>query len=62
MSSTFVKGTSGKMDAEKIERPTKKIPYGNGKIYFSRRAERKFYFILTVLMLLLGLLAKIGWV
>jgi hypothetical protein len=34
--------------------------YRNGKIYFSKEAERRFYFILTILMLILGLLAKAG--
>jgi len=36
------------------------IQYRDGKIYFSKEAERKFYFFLTILMLLLGLLAKAG--
>jgi len=48
------------MDSEEMERPPKLIQYRNGKIYFSRQGERKFYFYLTVLMLLLGLLAKAG--
>ena len=38
----------------------KMIQYKNGKIYFSKETERAFYFILTILMLLLGLLAKAG--
>jgi hypothetical protein len=38
----------------------KVIQYKNGKIYFSRETERKFFFILTVIMLLLGLFAKVG--
>ena len=38
----------------------KMIKYKNGKIYFSKETERAFYFILTILMLLLGLLAKAG--
>ena len=38
----------------------KGILYKNGKMYFTREMERKFYFILTILMLLLGLLAKTG--
>lgn len=45
--------------AEK-DRPKKLIQYKDGKIYFNREMERKFYFILTILMLLLGLLAKVG--
>ena len=38
----------------------KVIRYKNGKMYFSRETERKFFFILTVIMLLLGLFAKVG--
>ncbi len=40
--------------------PKKVVQYQDGKIFFSRETERKFYFILTILMLLLGLLAKAG--
>jgi hypothetical protein len=40
--------------------PQKRFQYKNGKIFFSREMERKFYFILTILMLLVGLLAKVG--
>jgi len=32
----------------------------NGRIYFSRAAERKFFFALTVIMLLLGALYRLG--
>jgi hypothetical protein len=31
-----------------------------GRIYFSRDAERKFFFSLTVVMLLLAILFKLG--
>ena len=48
------------MGSKEMERSPKKIQYRNGKFYFSRRAERKFYFMLTLLMLVLGLLAKAG--
>ena len=48
------------MDSKEMERSPKKIQYRDGKFYFSRRAERKFYFILTLLMMVLGLLAKTG--
>ena len=34
------------------------LRYDNGKIYFSKETERKFYFILTVIILLAGILAK----
>jgi hypothetical protein len=38
----------------------KKLRIENGRIYFSRAAERKFFFSLTVIMLLLGILFKLG--
>ncbi len=38
----------------------KGVQYKNGKIYFSKETERKFFFILTVIMLLVGFFAKIG--
>jgi hypothetical protein len=34
--------------------------FENGKIYFSRRAEQRFFFALTVIMLLAGILYKFG--
>ena len=48
------------MGLEEKDRPKKTIQYKNGKIYFSREMERKFFFILTVIMLLLGIFAKAG--
>ncbi|UCF95781.1 MAG: hypothetical protein JSW39_07400 [Desulfobacterales bacterium] len=38
----------------------KKLRLENGRIYFSRAAERKFFFSLTVIMLLLGVLFRLG--
>jgi hypothetical protein len=38
----------------------KKLRIEDGRIYFSRTAERKFFFCLTVIMLLLGVLFKLG--
>ena len=38
----------------------KKLYIKDGRIYFSRAAERKFFFGLTVIMLLLGMLFKLG--
>ena len=32
----------------------------NGKVYFSRDAERKFYFTLSLMIFLTGLLYKLG--
>ena len=34
--------------------------FENGKIYFSRTAEQRFFFALTVIMLLAGILYKFG--
>lgn len=48
------------MGLEEKDRPKKMIQSKRGKTYFSRETERTFYFILTILMLLLGLLAKAG--
>ena len=41
-------------------RSKKKGRFEDGRLYFSRAAERKFFFSLTVVMLLLGLLFKLG--
>ena len=41
-------------------RRQKKWCIGDGRMYFSRAAERKFFFSLTVVMLLLGVLFKLG--
>ena len=38
----------------------RKLRVEKGRIYFSRAAERKFFFSLTVIMLLLGALFKLG--
>jgi hypothetical protein len=44
-----------------MELPNKKKWWTeNGRIYFSRVLERKFFFSLTVIMLLLGALFKLG--
>ncbi len=32
----------------------------SGRIYFSRSAERRFYFIMTLIMLVAGTLFKLG--
>ena len=45
---------------EKTAGTGKEIVYRWGRVYFSRETERKFFFILTMVMLLLGLLAKAG--
>jgi hypothetical protein len=35
--------------------------YRNGKIYFSKNTERNFFFVMTALMLVLGILAKMDF-
>ena len=32
----------------------------NGRLYFSQKTERKFFFVLTLMMLLSGILLKAG--
>ena len=38
----------------------KKLHHENGRTYFSRESERRLFFILTVMMLVAGILTKIG--
>ncbi|WP_155887692.1 hypothetical protein [Paucidesulfovibrio longus] len=42
------------MSTEAKPERVKRLHYENGRIYFSRQTERAFFFVLTVLMLLLG--------
>ena len=37
-----------------------RLHFREGKIYFSRQTERKFFFALTVVMLIVGLCFKLG--
>ena len=43
-----------------IEASDSRIRARRGRIYFSRETERKFFFGATVLMLLAGILFKVG--
>jgi len=43
-----------KIDSEKG------VVHANGVTFFDRKTERKFFFVLTLIMLLLGVLAKLG--
>ncbi len=36
------------------------LHYRNGRLYFSKDTERKFFFVLTVMMLLAGAGFKLG--
>jgi len=38
----------------------KAVVHTNGVTFFDRKAERKFFFVLTLIMLLLGVFAKLG--
>ena len=48
----------GRQNQEEIAETGMEIMYRRGKIYFSAKMERKVFFILTIVMLLLGLLVK----
>jgi hypothetical protein len=48
------------IEDRKESRGKKKRRFEDGRLYFSRAAERKFFFSLTVIMLLMGLLFKLG--
>jgi hypothetical protein len=47
-------------DQEKIIEPKKGLFHANGVTYFDRKTERKVFFVITLIMLLLGVLAKLG--
>jgi len=46
--------------AENNLKENKPLIFENGKIYFSKETERKFYFLLTLIMLIAGILYKVG--
>ncbi len=51
------------MDMEKKRTeadPEKDYQFEEGTLFFTRKAERKFFFLLTVIMLLSGILVKTG--
>jgi hypothetical protein len=50
----------GSLNREETAGTGREIVYRWGRIYFSDKLERKVFFILTMVMLLLGLLAKAG--
>lgn len=45
---------------KKVIDPKKGLFHAKGITYFGRKTERKFYFVLTLIMLLLGIFAKLG--
>lgn len=50
------------MDSHQLEVDQKigRLRLSGGKTYFSRQGERRFYFFLTIIMLLAGIGYKIG--
>ena len=40
--------------------PKKGLLHAKGITYFDRKTERKFFFVVTLIMLLLGIFAKLG--
>ncbi len=38
----------------------KSICYKDGRFYFTKQAERSFFFVLTIIMLVVGVFYKIG--
>ena len=60
VSSNQRKKNMGNLNREETAGTGREIGCRRGKIYFSAKLERKIFFILTIVMLLLGLLAKAG--
>ena len=38
---------------------SKKIRLENGKLFFSKETERKFFFFMTIIMLIMGVFVKL---
>ena len=45
---------------DNIGRGEKALYHKDGKTYFSKKTERNFYFVLTLIMMMLGILTKAG--
>lgn len=43
-----------------VENKKKSICYRNGRFYFTKQAERSFFFVLTIIMLVAGIFYKTG--
>jgi hypothetical protein len=44
------------------QKPRKRFQRVGSRIYFGRDTERQLFFILTAVMLICGILAKMGWI
>lgn len=49
-----------KIDDEKAVNQKKTLIHSKGVTYFSKKTERTFFFILTIIMLIWGVIAKFG--
>lgn len=47
-------------ESSERERQEKILIHRKGKTYFSKKTERRFFFVLTVMMLLWGILVKLN--
>jgi hypothetical protein len=47
-------------EERQCKKQAKVFRYSNGVLYFSKRIERAVFFLLTIMMLGLGLLVKLG--
>jgi len=45
---------------QKVIDPKKGLLHAKGVTYFDRKTERKIFFVLTLIMLLLGIFSKLG--
>ena len=50
----------GKIFKKKDEKKEKMLRYEGGRVYFTGMSERRFFFVLTLVMLLLGILVRFG--
>ena len=50
-----------KTEHKNIEEKKKNICYKDGRIYFTKAAERKVFFFLTIFMLTLGVMSFAGF-
>lgn len=47
-------------NTETKKHPKRTVHYENGRFYFTKETERSFYFVLTIIMLVTGILYKTG--
>jgi hypothetical protein len=47
-------------ESKSTPKPTRGFVLRGGRIYFSRQTERKLFFILTLIMLVLGIIYHMG--